>query len=344
MKAAIYKGPGKIEVGEREKLEPGEGEVRVRIEACGICGSDLHFLHENLPIFPVGQTPGHEIAGRVDVVGSGVADFGPGDGVVVEPLVSCCKCFQCVSGRESICPEFQFRGVHRPGGFAEFITVPARRLFRVPKSLDVSVAALAEPVAVVVHGFRRSELTAGQRVLVLGAGSIGLAAVGAAKAMGAGEVWLSARHAHQAELGKKMGAARVLNEEEASPESLTEIAMKTHFDIVVETVGGTAKTMLAAGAAVGQGGTVCVLGLFMGPVTLDPFPLLFKEANLRWSNCYGRPKEGPDFAEAIRIISEDPERFAQLITHRMPLDQIAEAVEVAADKKSKSIKVAVLVD
>lgn len=343
MKAALYRGPGKIEIGEREMPEPGEGEVRVRIEACGLCGTDLHLLHENWPFFPIGQTPGHEVAGRVDRVDAGVSDFAPGDRVVVEPMVTCGQCKWCLEGRESICPEFQFRGIHLPGGFAEFITVPARRLFTVPEELDFPVAALAEPVAVVVHGLRRANLSRGQRVLVLGAGTIGLAAVGVARASGAGDVWLSARHPHQAELGAKMGATRVLKEEEASPESLAKTATKTPFDIVIETVGGRANTMLAAEAALAPGGTVCVLGLFTGPLTLDPFPLLLKEANLVWANCYGRPKEGADFAEAIRIISEEPEKFGRLITHRMPLDEIAEAFEIAGDKKSKSVKVSVLV-
>lgn len=343
MKAALYQGPGKIEIGERETPEPGEGEVRVRIEACGICGTDLHIYHGNFPVVLPGQTPGHEIAGTVESVGAAVTGVAPGERVVVEPLIGCGKCKWCREGRESICPEFQFRGVHVPGGFAEFIAVPERRIFKVPSELDFSLAALAEPVAVVVHGFRRANLIRGQRVLVLGAGSIGLAAVGAAKAMGAGEVWISARHPHQAALGEKMGADRALNENEASPASLAEIATESPFDLVVETVGGTANTMIAAGAALAPGGTICVLGLFTTPLKLDAFPLLLKEANLIWANCYGRPKEGADFAEAIRIVSEEPEKFGRLITHRMPLDEIAEAFEIANDKKSESVKVSVLV-
>jgi threonine dehydrogenase-like Zn-dependent dehydrogenase len=135
------------------------------------------------------------------------------------------------------CRELKIHGIHCGGGLAEFVSVQAIRAFRVPADLDPRVAALAEPMAVVVHGLRRGGLRAGQRVLVLGAGTVGLLAALAARELGAGEVFVTARHPHQAELASALGAARVLREPEAEPSRLGSLGLELPIDLVVETVG-----------------------------------------------------------------------------------------------------------
>jgi threonine dehydrogenase-like Zn-dependent dehydrogenase len=331
VRAAVVRPGGALAVEERPTPQPGPGEVRVRLSACGICGTDLHFQRGGL--WPPGRTPGHEMAGRVELVGEGVEGWRPGDPVAVEPLQACGRCPSCLQGRGATCPELQVFGIHRDGGMAELVCVPAGRLFGVPADLAPPLAALAEPMAVAVHGLRRVELEPGQQVLVLGAGSIGLLCVAAARALGAGEVWLSARHPHQAVLGEALGATRVLGEDEIPPECA---------DLVVETVGGGADTLMQACHAVRRGGRISVVGVFMGRVEIDGLSLFLKENTLSWSNCYVHPHEGADFETAIELISSRRDALAELTRHVVPLAEIDRAFEVASDKMSGAVKVTVL--
>lgn len=324
--------------------EPGPGEARVRVRACGVCGSDLHLLH--LGLLPRHGAPGHEITGEVDAVGDGVAGVAPGDTVVVEPLDSCGRCAPCGAGRDSICPDAQLFGMHRPGGMAEYLVVPAKRLFAVPRDLDPRLAALAEPIAVALHGLRRGGFERGQRVLVLGAGSVGLVSVLAARWLGAEDVRISARYPRQAELARHLGATRVLTEDEAAPAALGGAARRDGVELVLETVGGTADTLRSAVAALVPGGTVSVLGLFTGAVSFDAFPLLLKEATLAWSNCYARAAAGgparADFEDAVDLLVAERERAARLLTHAVPLAEVERAFAIASDKKTGAIKVSVV--
>jgi L-iditol 2-dehydrogenase/L-idonate 5-dehydrogenase len=237
----------------------------------------------------------------------------------------------------------QVLGVHTAGGFAEDIVVPARRLFALPSDLDPAIGSLTEPMAVSVHGLARGGFEKGQRVLVLGSGAVGLVTILAARRLGAGEIWASARYAVQADRARDMGADRVLDESEADPLSLSRLGQSHDIDLVVETVGGRANTLRAAVSAIRPGGTVSVLGLFMGSVELDPLPLLLKEGTLAWSNCYDRQGPGAvDFETATRLVGDERERLDRLLTHRLPLDRIGDAYRLAADKRSGAIKVSVL--
>jgi threonine dehydrogenase-like Zn-dependent dehydrogenase len=340
MRAALIRGRGKIEAGELERPEPGPGEVRVRVLACGLCGSDLHLFGAGF--LPEGHVPGHEIAGAIDALGPGVRGLERGARVAVEPLRSCGACARCAEGRDAICREGKVLGVHLPGGFAEHVVVPAQRAWRVPDDLPGPVAALAEPVAVAVHGVRRGALESGQRVLVLGAGNVGLLTLVAARRLGAGEVWISARHAHQAELARGLGADRVLREEEASPLGLAALGASADIDLVVETVGGGADTLRAACHAIRPGGTISVVGVFFRDPGIEPLPLFLKEGTLAWSNCYQRAAGRADFAEAVAILDAERERLAALLTHSVPLGEIERAFALASDKASGAIKVSVL--
>jgi L-idonate 5-dehydrogenase len=340
MRAAVWDAGGALRAAELPLPEPGPGEVRVRVRACGICGSDLHL--RSIGFVQKGVAPGHELAGAIDALGPGVRGLAMGTAVAVEPLRSCGRCDECRRGLDALCPEGKLLGVHTHGGFAEHVVVPAERAFPVPGDLDPRVASLAEPTAVVVRGLRRGALAPGGRVLVLGAGTIGLLGVLAARALGAGEVWISARHASQAALARDFGAARVLGEGEASPGELARAGRKAPFDLVLETVGGRAETLNAAGAAVRRGGTVAVVGMFLAPVPLDTLPLLLKEATLAWSYCYGRTAEPCDFAAAVRLLAVERERAARLATHAVPLADAGRAFELAADRKGGAIKVSVI--
>jgi 2-desacetyl-2-hydroxyethyl bacteriochlorophyllide A dehydrogenase len=341
MRAACVRGRGEIEITRVPIPEPGAGEVRVAVEACGICGSDLHLFSSGF--FAPGTTPGHESAGRIEALGPGVAGIATGTRVAVEPMRGCGACAACQRGAYSICRSALFSGVSLPGGLAEYIVVPANRVHHVPDDLDPQLAALAEPMAVVVHALARGGIAAGQRVLVLGAGSIGLLTIAAARRLGAAEVWITARHPHQALLARAFGATRVLREAEAEPLALDALGREAAIDLVVETVGGHSDTLRAASAAVRPGGTISVVGLFLGAVAVDPLGLLMKEVTMAWSYCYGVRANGArsDFADAIDVIAAERDALAALVTHRFPLDQIARAFDVAGDRRDGAIKVSI---
>ena len=364
MRAGVYRGPGRVGLAERPLPAPGPGEVRLRVTACGVCGTDLHLVHSPKPIVEPGSIMGHEMAGTVDDLGEGVEGFAAGEPVVVEPLASCGDCDPCREGRDSICRNLELYGLRRPGGFADAVVVPAHRLYRVPGTLSPPLAALAEPFAVAIHGLRLSgaPATAGAfpasaagdaglsasgaerrerpnraiRLLVLGAGTIGLAVVAVARAWGLGHVAMTARHPHQARLARQLGADEVIDAAEDGDLDGFDA------DLVVETVGGTADTMTAAVEALAPGGTVCILGVFLRALTLDPLLLLGKEARLQWSNCYARRPGEEDFAEAVAILTAGGDGFDSLLTHQVPLDEIDRAFEIAGDKRSGAVKVTVV--
>lgn len=343
MRAAAFRGDGRggrLALETRPRPEPAPGEVRLRVRACGLCGSDLHLLGAGL--LPEGRVPGHEMAGVVDALGDGVEGWREGDAVAVEPFRTCGRCVVCRSGRGPLCRTGKLLGVHAEGGLADYAVAPAARLFPAPAGLAPETAALAEPLAVAVHGLRRGGLARGQRVLVLGAGAVGLLTLFAARALGAGEVWATARHPHQAERARALGADRLLGEADASREALEALGREAPVDLVAETVGGRADTLELAAAAVRPGGAVAVLGLFLGRVALDALPLLLKEVTLAWSYCYRHGEENADFDDALRILAAQPEAARSLVTHALPLEEAERAFSVAADKAAGALKVSVL--
>ncbi len=338
MRAAFCVEAGKIEIRDVPVPEPADHEVTVRVRNCGICGSDLHFFCGHLPPPPV--CPGHEISGEIARVGPGVTRLREGDPVVIEPLIACQRCNFCRSGNYQLCPHVKVLGNMADGGFADYVRVPESAVFPVPGDLDWAVAALVEPLAVAVHGLRIAPMHAGDRVAVLGAGTIGLLSVVAARHNGAGEVWVSARYPHQAEAAKALGADRVFTGPAAATE-LFEAGSRTAPDIVVETVGGRADTLEQALPLVRAGGSVVVLGLFTSMPQLNGILLVVREIRVVGSMTYGRTIAGADFERAVEVLRAEASAVRGLVTHRFPLENIATAFQTASDKGSGAIKVSV---
>jgi 2-desacetyl-2-hydroxyethyl bacteriochlorophyllide A dehydrogenase len=336
MRAARAPGPGRIVVEDIERPEPGAGDVVVAIGACGICGSDLHWYHDQM-MMPV-ACPGHEIAGTVAMAGPG-AQWREGDRVTVEGIASCGTCRYCLAGDYHYCQRIGIVGMTIPGGYAEYLKIPARHCFAIG-DMDIATAALAEPLGVAVHGVRIAGLRIGQRVLVLGAGTIGLMAVVAARAGGAGEILVTARRPQQKAAALALGADRVFDD--ADEGALFEAAGESPIDLVVESVGGSASTLDTAVATCRPGGTICLLGVYTKSI---PFPALFtvaKELTIKGSFVYNRAGSRADFDVTVDLLRRHGALLSKtMITHRYPLEKIAEAFETAADKTRGSIKVTI---
>ena len=325
MKAAVWRGDGTLEVVDRPVPEPRPGWVRVRVAAVGICGTDLHFFRGSFPS-PAGLLPGHEIGGSLDAVGEGV-DLIAGAAVAVEPLVGCGHCASCASGQQNRCRQRVLYGISARGGLAEYATVPAPCIYPLGDGLSAADGALVEPLAVCARAIRLAGIGLGDRVAVLGAGTIGLLSVLCARVAGATTVEFAPRHAAQEALGVAYGAT---------------LLASTEFDVVIETVGGHADTLTQAMSLVRPGGTICMLGVFDAPVAFPAFDCSMKEARLVSSNCYSRTQARTDFAIAVDLLVQHADLVRELVTHRYSLDEVNEAFATAADKSTGSIKVMIV--
>lgn len=340
MRAAFGTGAGAIEVREVARPVPRADQVLVRVRACGICGSDLHWFHGEFPPPPV--CPGHEIVGEIAAVGAEVRGARTGDHVAVEPLVVCGRCSACRRGDYQLCTPFRLIGMAVDGGLADYLVVPVRTLFSIPTEMPWDLAVLTEPTAVCVHAARLARLRMGDRVLVLGGGSIGLLCVLIARAAGAAAIGISARHPHQQAMARALGATHVVASDDES--RCNAVFNDLAPDVVFETVGGTARTIEAALQAVRPGGTVVVLGIFTGSVSCNPLILVAKEVRLIGSMTYGHAGARADFQIAIDLLAAERERAGQLVTHRFRLDAAQQAFETAGDKRDGAIKVIVQPD
>ena len=339
MRAAFCTAPGTFELRDLSRPLPGPGQVLVRVRSCGICGSDLDWFGGPFP--PPAVCPGHEIAGEVVEFDSEVREIDVGDRVAVEPLVVCGRCPACRAGDYQICREVEFLGVSRDGGFAEYVAVPRARVYPLPAELDFAVGGLAEPAAVSVHGVRLGGVSSGDRVLVLGAGTIGLLCVMAARTAGAAEVAITARHAHQAEMAGRIGATRVFPANAEGARTRAEVSSDFSPDVVLETVGGGGESLNHAIRSVRPGGTVVLLGIFPSPPPCDALSLVVKEVRLVGSLTYGCRDGRSDFELALEMMASNAPVVRDLVTHRFELEEIREAFETAADKTQGAIKVAV---
>ena len=336
MKAAVWNDRGSLDIVERPVPEPKPGWIRVRVSAVGICGTDLHFYRGSFPS-PAGLLPGHEVGGVIDALGEGV-QLPVGAAVAVEPQSFCGECYQCRTGNHNRCPTRILFGVTGRGGCAEFATIPAYSAYILPNDVPSAVGALAEPLAVCVRGLHRGRVQSGQRVVILGAGTIGLMSLLGARMAGAAETLVVARHPHQQRAAQALEADAVLHDTDALRERLDGAAV----DCVIETVGGRAATLMDAVRLVRPGGIVLMLGVFDGTSQIPALDFSTKEVTMVGSNCYGRGGSHTDFEIAIDLLRKNLKPLTALVTHRFALDQVNQAFATAADKHSGSIKVHII--
>ena len=333
MKAAVYSGPGAIGVKERTLPEPEPGWVRIGVTAAGICGSDLHIYHAAMGN-PRGMQPGHEVAGVIDAVGDGCS-IDSGTHVAVEPILGCGGCHHCGTGRANLCAETKLFGIALPGGLAEYVTVPETLLHILPRDLEERAAGLSEPLAVCVRGARIGAIGLGDRVAIIGAGTIGLLSILTAREAGASEVLITARHPHQQELARSLGADRVY----ADSGALLADVGDQYVDVVVETVGGETETLTESVLVARTGGRISLLGVFTGNPRLPGMPFFSKELTLAASNCYSREEDQGDFATGAALAAKHAGLIEPVVTHTFSLDQVADAFAAADDKSQRTIKV-----
>ena len=308
--------------------DPGPGEVLVRIEAAGICGTDRHLFRGEFPCTPP-VTLGHEFSGIVVRAGAGV-EIPEGVRVVCDPNDWCGRCDACLRGRVNLCERNVATGIHRDGGFAEYAVFPARKAIRLPAEIDPLHGAFCEPLACTLHGIDIGTPVAGERVLVIGGGVIGLLAVQLSR-LGGAETMLLTRHPAKRELARALD----VTETAATPDEAARI-WPDGADLTLE-CAGVPETVAAAPPLTRKGGRIVVLGVLPQgtKVPIEPFDLLFREIQLRFAfiNPFTQ-------ARAAELITSGKVAITPLISRVIPLEAAAETI--AAPPAAGEVKVLVV--
>jgi len=334
MKVARYYDRDDIRLEDAAVPVIGPGELLVRVEACGLCGSDLMewYVKEKAP-----AVLGHEPVGIVTEIGPGVETFAVGDRVFVHHHVPCFTCHYCLRGNYTLCATF--KGTHLdPGGFSEYIRVPAlnveRDVLHLPPEMTFDEATLIEPVATCIRGIERANVQSGDTVIVLGAGVTGLIHLQLARLYGAGRIVVTDFSEFRLEMARRLGADLVLNARQDAASALQEANEGRLADVVIVTAGSIGA--MRQGMALADGGATVLLFAPSPPgaeLPISPHRLLFSEISVV-STYSCTPIET---RQALKWIQLGRIRARELVTHHFGLDGIGEAIGLAlqADKSCK---------
>ncbi|MFL3654212.1 MAG: zinc-binding dehydrogenase [Halioglobus sp.] len=328
MKAAVFK-----EVGQPLSLEsvadpvPEPCELVMKVSFCGICGTDLHATREGLTTACCGQILGHEYVGEIAEVGKGAdGNWKVGDRICAMPFIGCGRCLPCAAGHFFECANKKVSGVDDPGGFAEFVTTGSRETILLPDDLDLQSAALVEPLAVGIHAVRIANVKAGSRVMVIGAGPIGLAVALWCRFVGAREVIVSEVAKTRAALAKTMGATAVIHPHlESGAEGLLQQfsdAAGGAPDVIFECVGAPGLLQQCIEMAPHHGKIIPV-GVCEQPDAIIPFFGLVKELRIQFAIAYTRD----DFDTCVAMLGERRIDVSPMVTDIVSLDDLPNAFE-----------------
>jgi (R,R)-butanediol dehydrogenase/meso-butanediol dehydrogenase/diacetyl reductase len=341
MLAAVFHGPRDIRVTNVAEPIPRAGEVLVKVQRAGICGSDLNrFLRGSYP-WPPGFIMGHEFCGEIAALGPEVTGWQLWQQVIVEPTLYCGTCFYCQQGYHNRCVDFVQRGITGSGtngGFAEYVCVPAYQPHHRPATLSPDLATLVEPTAVSVHGWRLAGVEQPGSVAIVGIGNIGLLAILVAKAKGAHQIIAIGKYAPRQELARAYGATLVLEPDDPQLQSrVLECTDGLGAELVLE-AAGTPSSLRTAVAAARKGGKIVILGVFHEEVALDYRQILLTEKQLLGSLIYRQQ----DFAEASAILTAGGVDRGRHITADIPLrDIVTHGFIPLSEDKAAHIKIQV---
>jgi 2-desacetyl-2-hydroxyethyl bacteriochlorophyllide A dehydrogenase len=322
MKAATYQGSKTIGLGESQVKAPGPGEVRIKVAYCGICGTDLHIFQGHMDQrVEMPQVIGHEMSGEIAEVGAGVIGWQIGDQVTVRPLAPCGTCPACQAGHSHICLNLNFIGIDTPGAFQGSWTVPAYTLHRLPEGTPLDMAAMIEPVAVACHDVRLGEVQAGEQIVVIGGGPIGMLNALVAKHLGA-EVLISEVNPFRVNLARELGLDAVNPMEVDLPALVNERTGGAGADVVFEVSGSQAGASVMT-ELVRTRGRIVIVAIFAFKPEVDLKGILWREMSVVGVRVY----EPQDFEQAIQLVADEVLPLDRLITACYPLSGLQTAFE-----------------
>ena len=329
MKAVVYDAPRSFEVRDVPTPEPAAGEVLIRVIQTGLCGTDLH-IHDGdfYAAFPL--IPGHEIVGTVHGLGAGVDRFTVGDRVTVNPNINCGWCRPCQTGRPLLCKNLKGVGTNWPGGFAEYLAIPAAYVYAVGDLPD-DTAVATEPAACAMHGMETLQVRPGSTVLVLGAGPTGVLLSQLLVHGGGAHVTVAAPTQFKLDRAATLGVDTTFlmhrDDLKGDVEALLAATDGEGYDVVVDATGAATVTERTVDLA-RDGGTVMIYGV-TGPddrISLRPYDIFRREITIKGSFA-----EISSFPQTIEALQSGRARTDGLITHRFTLDQYADALNAFRD-------------
>jgi L-iditol 2-dehydrogenase len=328
MRTAELIAPHTFQLAEMPIQDPAPGEVQVRIQAVGVCGSDVHAYSEGA----VGGTPnaypmvlGHEPAGSIVKTGAGVTGLSAGDRGALEPAVYCYHCEPCLTGHHNVCVNIRFLSTpNHPGFFRELVNLPVSNFLPIPARMSFGEAALSEPLAIALHSLNLTSIRPGETVAVIGAGPIGLLTIAALRAAGAGKIWAVDPLPHRRELALAIGAYAAIEPGEAVREILHATGQRG-VDCAIDCAAAehtTTQALLLARNA----GRVALTGIHNSAfVSLDASVMRRKEITL-----FNVRRSNHETGQALELLQAQPAWFAPLLTHTRTIDRIGEAFAIAS--------------
>jgi len=332
MKTAVWYGGKNIRIEEKPVPKIADDEVLIKVKAVSICGSDLHAYMGVSKRRTPPLVMGHEFSGEIAGVGGRVENLKKGERVVVEPIVSCGTCRLCRLGRNNICQNLTLVGLHVSGAFSEYVAVPARKCYPLPKTVSFEDASLTEPLAVAVHAVSLAALEKTSSITIIGSGAIGLMTLLVAKDKDVHDIVILDTLEYRLTLARKLGATTTINVLRQDP--VQTVLKQGGVDVVFEAVGRQ-ETVQQGLAMVRTGGKVIVIGMLEAMMQLPMLDITVKELELHGS--YGYTSE--DFQQALTLISKGNVNVKPLITHQLPLREIKHGFEVLSQGAEDVIKV-----
>ena len=327
MKAALFYGPNQpLKIEDVERPQAGPGEIVIKVAACGVCHTDLHYIDHGVPTFK--KPPlilGHETSGVVEELGEGVAQFKPGDKVLLPAVLSCGICKFCRTGRENICENMIMFGNNIDGAYAEYVKAPAKDAFSLPDEIPLEEGAIiADAITTPYHAVvNRGEVKPGDKVVIFGCGGVGLNVVQIAAALGAEVIAVDILDA-KLEWAKKLGASQTMNPQKVERidkevRKLTAGGADVSFEVI-----GNPKTMEQAFACLRQGGRLVVVGYSSENMNLNLGRVMYREMEVIGSlGC--RPV---DYPRVIQLARKGKIKIAELVTKKFPLAEVNSAFDL----------------
>lgn len=337
MRACVFEEKNRFSIQEVPVPTPGPGEVLIRVRAAGICGTDIHILRgEYFQDFPI--IAGHEFAGEVAALGEGVEGFVVGERVTADPNIFCDYCYFCKINKNNHCLNFAAIGVTRSGAFAEYVTVPAKCVFPLPERLSFSEGAMAEPLACAVYGVQRSGIRPGAKVLIFGAGPIGLLLLSLFQVSGASEVIVVDISEKKLELARRKGAKEALQADGSEKKRLREIA-PFGFEVVVDATG-IPEVMEKALDYLEPDGTFLLFGVAPrgASMRLEPYAVFRRDLHIVGSFAVKKTMQ-----YALNLLGSGAVDVRDLISSRYPLERFGDALEEVLTSKDR-LKVQIVYD
>ncbi|GHB19762.1 Zn-dependent oxidoreductase [Salinicola rhizosphaerae] len=336
MQAFQVKAAHDFEVNEQPAPEAAAGEVVIDVAFAGICGSDMHIIHGDNAFVRFPRITGHEFAGVIRAVGEGVDAARVEERVCIDPVVNCGKCYPCRIGRPNVCSAMNVIGVHRNGGFAEQVAVPAANAYRIPEALDLDAAALIEPYSIAANVLSRMAPLPGDRLLVIGAGVIGLTVLQMARAMGIEEIIVTDILDERLATARELGASHTINGRDEDLERAV-LAATDGEGIPLIADAACVPSMLPGMLRMAcPAGRIGLLGFSATPSDLIQLEVIKKELTLIGSRLNNR--KFPEVIAHIETGRLDPKA---LISHRVALREMPEAIDLLDNHPEKARKVLV---